>query len=145
MNTIQNNSIDILKVSEQIDVLLFQALECPSESGVFSLIEIAMEKNNQIKKWLSSEQANNSCSPQTHSGFPLRLKRAMKAAGLTQKELAERAGVSQSVISRLITGKDKTGTQSGVLSHALGVSFNWLHYGTGEMYSANFSANNREV
>lgn len=77
--------------------------------------------------------------------FPQRLKRAMKAAGLTQKELAERAGVSQSVISRLITGKDKTGTRSGVLSHALGVNFDWLHYGTGEMYPANFSADNREV
>lgn len=77
--------------------------------------------------------------------FPQRLKRAMKAAGLTQKELAERAGVSQSVISRLITGKDKTGTRSGVLSHALGVNFDWLHYGTGEMYSANFSADNCEV
>lgn len=81
----------------------------------------------------------------SHSSFPQRLKHAMKAAGLTQKELAERAGVSQSVISRLITGKDKTGTRSGVLSHALGVNFDWLHYGTGEMYSANFSADNREV
>lgn len=81
----------------------------------------------------------------TKSSLPQRLKHAMKAAGLTQKELAERAGVSQSVISRLITGKDKTGTRSGVLSHALGVNFDWLHYGTGEMYSANFSADNREV
>nr|WP_276581246.1 helix-turn-helix transcriptional regulator [Morganella morganii] len=79
------------------------------------------------------------------NSFPSRLHSAMKAARLTQKELAERAGVSQSVISRLITGKDKTGTRSGVLSHALGVNFDWLHYGTGEMYPANFSADNREV
>lgn len=94
---------------------------------------------------LTNIPPNKNDQTQTHSSFQQRLKHAMKATGLTQKELAERAGVSQSVISRLITGKDKTGTRSGVLSHALGVNFDWLHYGTGEMYPANFSADNREV
>ncbi|QXO42253.1 helix-turn-helix transcriptional regulator [Morganella morganii] len=144
MNAIQNNSIDMLKVCEQIDVLLFQALECPSESGVFSLIEIAMEKNNQMKKWLSSEPANKDDAP-SHVTFPQRLKQAMEAAGLTQKELAERAGVSQGLISKLVLGKAAESRKIIVIAHALGVTADWLHYGTGEMYAANFSADSREV
>ncbi|MEY0256353.1 helix-turn-helix domain-containing protein [Morganella morganii] len=131
MNEIQNNSIDILKVSEQIDVLLFQALECPSESGVFSLIEIAMEKNNQIKKWLSSEQTNKNDQPTSHNGFPLRLKHAMKEAGLTQKELAERAGVSQGFVIKLVTGQTQNPESSYIRSIAdvLKVPTEWLQYG----------------
>lgn len=83
----------------------------------------------------------------SHSSFPLRLKHAMKAAGLTQKELAERAGVSQGFVSKLATGKitDSRNIYIKLIADALGVSFGWLHYGTGEMYPANFSADNCEV
>ncbi|RUT66363.1 hypothetical protein CKG00_08125 [Morganella morganii] len=83
----------------------------------------------------------------TKSSLPQRLKRAMKAAGLTQKELAERAGVSQGFVSKLATGKttDSRNIYIKLIADALGVSFGWLHYGTGEMYPTNFSADNREV
>lgn len=143
---------DILNECQKAQ-LLVKLYEFSKENGELSENEDALsvrmiaEIINSITTTATAPQkpdALNDVTP-SHSSFPQRLKRAMKAAGLTQKELAERAGVSQSVISRLITGKDKTGTRSGVLSHALGVNFDWLHYGTGEMYPANFSANNREV
>ncbi|MEY0256209.1 helix-turn-helix domain-containing protein [Morganella morganii] len=81
----------------------------------------------------------------THSSFPLRLKHAMKEAGLTQKELAERAGVSQGLISKLVLGKAEESRKILAISHALNVTPDWLLYGTAEMYPANFSADNREV
>ncbi|NIH18940.1 helix-turn-helix domain-containing protein [Morganella morganii] len=143
---------DILNECQKAQ-LLVKLYEFSKENGELSENEDALsvrmiaEIINSITTTATAPQkpdALNDVTP-SHSSFPQRLKHAMKAAGLTQKELAERAGVSQSVISRLITGKDKTGTRSGVLSHALGVNFDWLHYGTGEMYPANFSADNREV
>lgn len=81
----------------------------------------------------------------SHSGFPLRLKHAMKEAGLTQKELADRAGVSQGLISKLVLGKAEESRKILAISHALNVTPDWLLYGTAEMYPANFSADNREV
>lgn len=156
MNKLNNRDTEILRLSRQTSTLLFCVLESSSEEDIQSLIEMALEKNEAIK-FILNKNSSKPCpecndnksdiqpTETTYGCFPQRLKHAMKAAGLTQKELAERAGVSQSVISRLITGKDKTGTRSGVLSHALGVNFDWLHYGTGEMYPANFSAYNREV
>ncbi|EPL4404986.1 TPA: helix-turn-helix domain-containing protein [Morganella morganii] len=143
---------DILNECQKAQ-LLVKLYEFSKENGELSENEDALsvrmiaEIINSITTTATAPQkpdALNDVTP-SHSSFPQRLKHAMKAAELTQKELAERAGVSQSVISRLITGKDKTGTRSGVLSHALGVNFDWLHYGTGEMYPANFSADNREV
>ncbi len=89
----------------------------------------------------------NDATPPCSNNFPQRLKHAMKAAGLTQKELAERAGVSQGFVSKLATGKttDSRNIYIKLIADALGVSFGWLHYGTGEMCSANFPADNREV
>ena len=143
---------DILNECQKAQ-LLVKLYEFSKENGELSENEDALsvrmiaEIINSITTTATAPQkpdALNDVTP-SHSSFPQRLKHAMQAAGLTQKELAERAGVSQSVISRLITGKDKTGTRSGVLSHALGVNFDWLHYGTGEMYPANFSADDREA
>lgn len=146
----------LTSLSEQINAIAYSLPSLKDEHKEIFFGEL-MSKSDQLtsqlkavvpagyRNHLSPNYAALKSEATPLSSFPLRLKRAMKAAGLTQKELAERAGVSQSVISRLITGKDKTGTRSGVLSHALGVSFDWLHYGTGEMYPANFSADNREV
>lgn len=143
---------DILNECQKAQ-LLVKLYEFSKENGELSENEDALsvrmiaEIINSITTTATAPQkpdALNDVTP-SHSSFPQRLRHAMKVAGLTQKELAERAGVSQSVISRLITGKDKTGTRSGVLSHALGINFDWLHYGTGEMHLANFSAENREV
>lgn len=69
--------------------------------------------------------------PTSHSGFPLRLKHAMKEAGLTQKELAERAGVSQGFVSKLVTGQTQNPESSYIRSIAdvLKVPTEWLQYG----------------
>lgn len=67
----------------------------------------------------------------SHSGFPLRLKHAMKEAGLTQKELADRAGVSQGFVSKLVTGQTQNPGSSYIRSIAdvLKVPTEWLQYG----------------
>lgn len=143
------------KLTAQIGGIYELSISGFSQHDLTEMVGLALNLcsslHNDIKDSSFSGKAVEGTSPkkcvqsEPCVSFPLRLKHAMKVAGLTQKELAERAGVSQSVISRLITGKDKTGTRSGVLSHALGVNFDWLHYGTGEMYPANFSADNCEV
>ncbi|HAS8353582.1 TPA: helix-turn-helix domain-containing protein [Vibrio vulnificus] len=128
------------------------------------IMEVLQKINKQISTLHHSEETNNDLVPAvlntvgtpspkkcvqtgSHSSFQQRLKHAMKAAGLTQKELAERAGVSQGFVSKLATGKitDSRNIYIKLIADALGVSFGWLHYGTGEMYPANFSADNCEV
>ncbi|WP_301338152.1 helix-turn-helix domain-containing protein [Serratia marcescens] len=63
-----------------------------------------------------------------------RLKRAMTETGITtQSDLARRSGVNQSIISKILAGKNETSKYSGRLAAALGVSADWLINGTGSM------------
>ena len=63
-----------------------------------------------------------------------RLRRARKKAGLTQKQLAEKSGVTQVTISHLETGITNKTSQAYELASALGVRTDWLLTGQGPMY-----------
>ena len=63
----------------------------------------------------------------------LRIKKARLSAGLTQKALAEKAGVEQPVISQLETGKNLKSAFLATIAIACGVSAIWLATGKGEM------------
>lgn len=60
-----------------------------------------------------------------------RVKAARKKAGLTQKELAAKAGMKQSTLSELETGESAGTTSIASLANALGVNALWLETGDG--------------
>lgn len=63
-----------------------------------------------------------------------RLKRAMTETGITtQSDLSRLSGVNQSIISKILAGKNETSKYSGRLAAALGISADWLINGAGEM------------
>ncbi|MBN3057956.1 MULTISPECIES: helix-turn-helix domain-containing protein [Pectobacterium] len=63
-----------------------------------------------------------------------RLHLAMQKTGISsQTELALRSGVNQSIISKILAGKNETSKYSGKLAAALGISADWLINGTGNM------------
>ncbi|HBL7061405.1 TPA: helix-turn-helix domain-containing protein [Klebsiella oxytoca] len=63
-----------------------------------------------------------------------RLHLAMQKTGLSsQTELALRSGVNQSIISKILAGKNETSKYSGKLAAALGISADWLINGMGSM------------
>lgn len=63
-----------------------------------------------------------------------RLQHAMTEVGITnQSDLARMSGVSQSIISKILTGKNETSKYSGKLAAALGISADWLINGAGDM------------
>jgi transcriptional regulator with XRE-family HTH domain len=63
-----------------------------------------------------------------------RVKLARNHAGLSQKELAERAGVTQQVISTLERGITTSCREMRSLAQACGVDFDWLDTGAGDMF-----------
>ncbi|WP_338858409.1 helix-turn-helix transcriptional regulator [Serratia marcescens] len=67
------------------------------------------------------------------STFAERLKKAMESAGYTQVELANRIGVTQGAIQKLVSGKAKSTRNIIGIAEALGVSPHWLSSGDGEM------------
>lgn len=60
-----------------------------------------------------------------------RLKAARKDAGLTQKQLAKRAGCGQSLVANLESGRHATSFALPQLAKELGVSALWLSQGKG--------------
>lgn len=62
-----------------------------------------------------------------------RLRKAMAEAGLTQASLAEKCGISQASIQKLVSGKAKSTTFIVEISEALSVNAKWLAQGEGLM------------
>ena len=62
-----------------------------------------------------------------------RVRKARKLAGLTQNELAKKAGSKQAVISDIENGRNKTSSALYDIAIATGVSPSWLLRGEGEM------------
>ena len=76
------------------------------------------------------------------SDLPLRMRAAMKAAGLNQPQLARAAStleapVSQQVVHHLISGRNSTSRHLPAVAVALGVSLEWLATGRGAKNSKN--------
>lgn len=69
------------------------------------------------------------------SSLAERLKFAMVKQNITQSKLAAMAGVTQSVISSLVTGKTKESKKMYNIAVALGVELIWLYTGEGDMFS----------
>lgn len=69
-----------------------------------------------------------------------RLRKAMDEAGLTQASLAEKCGISQASIQKLVSGKAKSTTFIVEISEALSVNAKWLAQGEGLMRGAREAA-----
>lgn len=63
-----------------------------------------------------------------------RLKEARKDAGLTQRELAQAAGIQQPVISQIEKGTNLQSAHIAKLAHACGVEALWLSEGRGPKF-----------
>lgn len=62
-----------------------------------------------------------------------RIREARRAAKLTQKELAQKVGMTQGALSALETGDSQSSTLLPSMAAALGVSALWLETGKGQM------------
>ncbi|MGN7610632.1 helix-turn-helix domain-containing protein [Magnetococcales bacterium HHB-1] len=62
-----------------------------------------------------------------------RIRTAREYAGLTQKELADRVGISQTAVHKLECGRSKSSRRTVAISVACGVDPVWLETGRGEM------------
>ncbi|MCJ8515137.1 helix-turn-helix domain-containing protein [Proteus mirabilis] len=130
----------LLRTNSQVQTLLYCALESSSSSEVQSLIEMAIEKSKTINSIIENkpESYQQPKTPavetiSTKNTFAERLKLVLRESGITQTELAKCMGVSQSLISSLVTGKRHGIEYSTAISNALGINKWWLAYGEGEM------------
>lgn len=71
--------------------------------------------------------------------FGRRLRLARKEAGLTQKEAARRAGITQPSLSELENGHHEESIATPKLAAIYGVSWLWLSSGKGEMHDTHLS------
>lgn len=71
----------------------------------------------------------------THTGenLAVRLRRARNAAGLTQQELADRAGLSRDAIAKIETGQAAYTRKIVEIANVLDVSAAWLQFGVSEV------------
>ncbi|MFC0140644.1 helix-turn-helix domain-containing protein [Erwinia mallotivora] len=58
----------------------------------------------------------------------------------TQSDLSRLSGVNQSIISKILAGKNETSKYSGKLAAALGISADWLINGRGSMLTGSEAA-----
>jgi transcriptional regulator with XRE-family HTH domain len=93
---------------------------------------ISVNNNNRLTTY------NLNCSLVTMS-LGERLRKARLTAQLTQKQLAEKAGITQQMVSRLETGKAQGTTDIVSLAIACEANPEWLATGKGDMVEASDS------
>ncbi|MBF0283861.1 MAG: LexA family transcriptional regulator [Magnetococcales bacterium] len=76
--------------------------------------------------------------------FSDRVKSARKYANLTQKELADKVGISQTAIHKLECGRSRSSRRSVAIALACGVEPIWLETGRGRMRALSRAAEQEE-
>ncbi|KRB73461.1 hypothetical protein ASE07_06305 [Noviherbaspirillum sp. Root189] len=74
-----------------------------------------------------------------------RIREARTEAGLSQKQLATKAGVSQSAISQLETGESQAASSTASMAAALGVNALWLESGKGPKRADTYTGEERRA
>lgn len=69
-----------------------------------------------------------------------RLQKALDDAGMTQAQLAERLGISQQAVQFICSGRTKNSKHTGRIAEILGVTPEWLVFGT--LHGVSESKNN---
>lgn len=134
---------EIIGVAVNIGGGLFKTLN--SELNATENIQDKYVLANEIEPKSNQASGARKHRPIPHSSFAARLRLALKERGITQAELAKDIGVSQSVVSSIVTGKviEAGIVRSSVIAIAVGVRLDWLLYGEGEMNSHPFFGSNK--
>lgn len=98
--------------------------------------DLGCELVNNLEHWTGY---NSGCNVRIMKTLADRLNQRMAEIGMTQDRLGELAGVSQTTIFKLCSGKAKETRKLLAISDALGVSPKWLQHGDGPMRDATVS------